>query len=113
MSGTSTMITLFWDSTNISVRSTGDFSGRDAVVVMEYTKTTDTATQTRSTNLATLQTMNTGSLVGSGEKSNLLLDELESGDKEEEKDEEELPIEETPLEEKTEVKESGENDELR
>ena len=63
--------------------------------------------ESRSANL----TMNTGSLVGSGEKSNLLLEDF-SGDKEEEKDEEELPIEEIPLEENIE-KESGENDELR
>ena len=75
MSGTSSLITLFWDGTNISVRSTGDFSGRDAVVIMEYTKSTDTATRGGEQ----LRSMNTGALVGSGEKSNLLLDDF-SGD---------------------------------
>lgn len=88
--------------------STGQ-NGLLTTIIVRYTKTTDTATQTRSANL----TMNTGSLVGSGEKSNLLLEDFSGDTAEEEKDEEELPIEEIPLEEKTEVKESGENDELR
>lgn len=50
--------------------------------------------QTRSTN--------SGSLVGSGEKGNLLLEDIEETDMDEPKDE--------PLERETEVKESGENE---
>lgn len=91
----------------ISDADTYSFIGDRCCLLVRVIKT-GTATQTRSANL----TMNTGSLVGSGEKSNLLLEDF-SGDVKEEKDEEELPIEEIPLEEKTEVKESGENDELR
>ena len=87
---------------DIVVTSTGTaYNGSSLVAIVRYTKTTDTATrggnveQTRSANL----TMNTGSLVGSGEKSNLLLEELE---------EKELEEKQEVVEEKKEEANSGE-----
>lgn len=92
---------LVYNSSGIGVRTVDGYKDYTKYITIEYTKTTDTATQTRSANL----TMNTGSLVGSGEKSNLLLEDFSGDVKEEVK-------EETPLEKESE-KESGENDELR
>ena len=85
------------DGTNTAVKFRG---------VFWYTKTTDTATQTRSANL----TMNTGSLVGSGDKAEINIDEKTMNEIDDETIEEKTPEENSgneTIQEENKEKESG------